>query len=236
MMSGETRLDYGHRRRGRVGVSPELLLEQGYEVFGVMHAAASSPMRTLDSVQRHVELIQADLLDESSLGRCYRDCPAPGGLQPCGAVVGADVVGRARRRLPSSLRSVRPRCSKPWVAAQPDTRVCPAAWVEIFEAMHSESPQTEGTPIMPVRLYGAAKASGSSWSAGVSAALWPARVVRHPLQPPVAAAAARLLARKVANGAARISLGLQETLQLGDLEAPAGDWGYAGDYVARHGH
>ena len=113
--------------------------------------------------------------------------------------------------------------------AAPDARVYQAASSEIF-GDPLQSPQNEATPIMPVTPYGAAKAYaffivrsyrrryGLHASSGI---LYNHESPRRPLD---------FLPRKVANGAARISLGLQETLQLGDLEARR-DWGYAGDYV-----
>jgi GDPmannose 4,6-dehydratase len=93
-----------------------------------------------------------------------------------------------------------------------------------------EAPQDEETPIMPVTPYGAAKAYsffivrsyrrryGLHASSGI---LFNHESPRRPLE---------FLPRKVANGVARIALGLDDRLQLGSLDARR-DWGYAGDYV-----
>jgi GDPmannose 4,6-dehydratase len=111
----------------------------------------------------------------------------------------------------------------------PGARVYQAASSEIF-GDPLEAPQHEETAIMPVTPYGAAKAYsffivrsyrrryGLHASSGI---LYNHESPRRPLD---------FLPRKVANGAARISLGLDTELHLGDLDARR-DWGYAGDYV-----
>jgi GDPmannose 4,6-dehydratase len=113
--------------------------------------------------------------------------------------------------------------------AVPEARVYQAASSEIFGDPLT-APQTEETPVMPATPYGAAKAYsffivrsyrrryGLHASSGI---LYNHESPRRPLD---------FLPRKVANGAARISLGLAETLQIGDLDARR-DWGDAGDYV-----
>jgi GDPmannose 4,6-dehydratase len=114
-------------------------------------------------------------------------------------------------------------------AAAPAARVYQAASSEIF-GDPLESPQREDTPLMPVTPYGAAKAYsffivrsyrrryGLHASSGI---LYNHESPRRPLD---------FLPRKVSDGAARISLGLETTLTLGDLDARR-DWGYAADYV-----
>ncbi|MFL5944916.1 MAG: GDP-mannose 4,6-dehydratase, partial [Gaiellaceae bacterium] len=93
-----------------------------------------------------------------------------------------------------------------------------------------ETPQTEDTPLEPVTPYGVAKAYAHfivhSYRRlyglfACSGILYNHESPRRPL---------KYLPRKVAHGAAAISLGLQEELVLGDLDARR-DWGYAGDYV-----
>jgi GDPmannose 4,6-dehydratase len=206
----------------------ELLLERGYEVYGVVRRATSERYENLDAVRERIELIQADLLDELSLVRALEtarpdevyNLAAPSFVpmsweQPVltaeFAAVGATALLEAVRR------------------AAPDARVYQAASSEIFGDPLT-SPQTEETPIMPVTPYGAAKAYsffivrsyrrryGLHASSGI---LFNHESPRRPLD---------FLPRKVANGAARISLGLDTKLRLGDLDARR-DWGYAGDYV-----
>ena len=206
----------------------ELLLERGYEVYGVVRRTTSERYENLDAVRERIELIQADLLDEGSLVRALEtarpdevyNLAAPSFVpmsweQPVltaeFAAVGATALLEAVRR------------------AAPDARVYQAASSEIFGDPLT-SPQTEETPIMPVTPYGAAKAYsffvvrsyrrryGLHASSGI---LFNHESPRRPLD---------FLPRKVAHGAARISLGLETKLRLGDLDARR-DWGYAGDYV-----
>ena len=206
----------------------ELLLEQGYEVFGVVRRATSERYENLDAVRDRVELIQADLLDEESLARALEtarpdevyNLAAPSFVpmsweQP---VLTAEFAAVGATALLEAVR-----------ANAPKARVYQAASSEIFGDPPA-SPQTEETPIMPVTPYGAAKAYsffivrsyrrryGLHASSGI---LFNHESPRRPLE---------FLPRKVASGVARISLGLERTLHLGDLDARR-DWGYAGDYV-----
>jgi GDPmannose 4,6-dehydratase len=114
-------------------------------------------------------------------------------------------------------------------AVDPSIRFYQASSSEIF-GEPLDSPQTESTPLNPVTPYGVAKAYAHfivhSYRRqyglfACSGILYNHESPRRPLQ---------FLPRKVAHGAAAISLGLEEELVLGDLDARR-DWGYAGDYV-----
>jgi GDPmannose 4,6-dehydratase len=206
----------------------ELLLEQDYEVFGIVRRATSERYPNLEGVRDRVELIQADLLDESSLVRAFQaaepdevyNLAAPSFVpmsweQP---VLTAEFAAVGATALLEVVR-----------ATVPGARVYQAASSEIF-GEPLEAPQTEQTPIMPLTPYGAAKAYsffvvrsyrrryGLHASAGI---LFNHESPRRPLD---------FLPRKVANGAARIAAGLEQTLLLGNLDARR-DWGFAGDYV-----
>jgi len=206
----------------------ELLLDRGYEVFGIVRRSTSERYPNLDGVRDQVQLIQADLLDELSLVDALKtadphevyNLAAPSFVpmswkEPVLTAEFAAVVATAL------LEAVRLVAS--------DARVYQAASSEIF-GEPIEAPQTENTPVAPLTPYGAAKAYaffivrsyrrryGLHASSGI---LYNHESPRRPLD---------FLPRKVANGAARISLGLDETLFLGDLDARR-DWGFAGDYV-----
>jgi GDPmannose 4,6-dehydratase len=206
----------------------ELLLDQGYEVFGVVRGAPVERYENLEPIRERIELLQADLLDESSLARALErarpdevyNLAAPSFVpmswqQP---VLTAEFAAVGATALLEAVR-----------LAAPQARVYQAASSEIF-GDPLEAPQHEETPVLPVTPYGAAKAYsffivrsyrrryGLHASSGI---LYNHESPRRPLD---------FLPRKVANGAARISLGLDESLQLGDLDARR-DWGYAGDYV-----
>lgn len=114
------------------------------------------------------------------------------------------------------------------VAEKPGSRFFQASSAEIF-GTPSESPQNERTPIVPTSPYGAAKAYAHRMTG-----LWRARghfaatgiLYNHesPRRP------ATFVTRKITAAAARISLGLQDELELGDLDVER-DWGWAPDYV-----
>jgi GDPmannose 4,6-dehydratase len=207
----------------------ELLLEQGYEVFGAVRpgtGAGSYP--NLDAIRDDVELLEADLLHPESLASALA-AAKPGEVYNLAApsfvpmswrqpVETAEFAAVGATALLEAVRTT-----------VPGARVYQAASSEIF-GDPLESPQTEETPLMPVTPYGAAKAYsffvvrsyrrryGLHASSGI---LYNHESPRRPLE---------FLPRKVAHGAARIALGLDRTLELGDLEARR-DWGYAGDYV-----
>jgi len=114
-------------------------------------------------------------------------------------------------------------------AVDPGIRFYQASSSEIF-GEPQEVPQTEETPLAPLTPYGVAKAyahfSARSYRHryglySCSGILYNHESPRRPLE---------FLPRKVAHGAAAISLGVQEEVVLGDLDARR-DWGYAGDYV-----
>ena len=205
----------------------ELLLAKDYEVYGVVRPSSDSYPNLAD-VRDRIQLLEADLLDQQSLTQALRasepdevyNLAAPSFVpmswqQP---VLTAQFAAVGATALLESVRLTVPRA-----------RVYQAASSEIF-GEPLEAPQNESTPLMPLTPYGAAKAYSffavRSYRrrydlfacAGI---LYNHESPRRPLE---------FLPRKVANGAARIAAGLEDTLLLGDLDARR-DWGYAGDYV-----
>jgi GDPmannose 4,6-dehydratase len=205
----------------------ELLLEEGYEVVGLVRPGASR-YENLAAVEDRVELYEADLLNQTSLAQALRasrphevyNLAAPSFVpatweHPVStaefAAVGATSLLEAIRTVDLSIRFYQASSS------------------EIF-GDPAESPQKEKTPLSPVTPYGVAKAyahfSARSYRHryglfACSGILYNHESPRRPLQ---------FLPRKVSHGAAAISLGLKDELVLGDLDARR-DWGYAGDYV-----
>jgi GDPmannose 4,6-dehydratase len=111
----------------------------------------------------------------------------------------------------------------------PHTKLCQASSSEVF-AGATTSPQDEATPRQPLSAYGAAKAFADHLVAAYrsthglfacSAILFPHESPRRPVH---------FLSRKVAQAAARVRAGLQDSVTLGDLDAVR-DWGFAPDYV-----
>jgi len=205
----------------------ELLLEQGYDVAGLVRPGAD-PYPNLEAVQDRVELVEADLLDQQSLTTALA-AAAPGEVYnlaapsfvPASWERPVETAGFAAVGATSMLEAIR--------AVDPSIRFYQASSSEIF-GEPQDSPQTESTRLDPVTPYGVAKAYAHfivhSYRRqyglfACSGILYNHESPRRPLQ---------FLPRKVAHGAAAISLGLEDELVLGNLDARR-DWGYAGDYV-----
>jgi GDPmannose 4,6-dehydratase len=205
----------------------EFLLEQGYEVFGVVRRATSS-YENLAGVRDRIELIQADLHDELALVRALRSCRpeevynlASVSFVPMSweqPVLTAQLAAVGATALLESIREV-----------DPEIRFYQASSSEIF-GEPLETPQSEETPLSPLTPYGVAKAYahfitrsyrrryGLHGSCGI---LYNHASPRQPLE---------FLPRKVAHAVASIKLGLAGEVWLGNLTAQR-DWGYAADYV-----
>jgi GDPmannose 4,6-dehydratase len=204
----------------------ELLLAEGYAVFGVVRGPAAYP--NLAAVRDRVELIEADLLDRDALVRVLAHC-APDEVYNLAApsfvpvsweqpVLTAEFAAVGCTAMLEAIR-----------AEAPDARFYQATSSEIF-GRPAERPQSEETPLRPLTPYGVAKAYahfithsyreryGMHASSGI---LYNHESPRRPLE---------FLPRKVSHAVASIRLGLQDSLQLGNLSA-CRDWGYAGDYV-----
>jgi GDPmannose 4,6-dehydratase len=206
----------------------ELLLAEGYDVFGVVRQPISTRFENLAGIRDALELSQADVLDELSLVDVLTTCrphevynlAAPSFVpmswrQP---VLTAEFAAVGCTSLLEAIRRV-----------DPEIRFYQASSSEIFGEPR-EVPQNEETPLAPVTPYGVAKAYahfitrsyrrryGLHASSGI---LYNHESPRRPLD---------FVTRKVTHAAAAISLGLESDVTLGDLDARR-DWGYAADYV-----
>jgi GDPmannose 4,6-dehydratase len=211
----------------------ELLLADGYDVFGVVRPGDPAP------VPPGATAIEGDLTDASSLREALKlagpqevynlagiSSVAQSWQQP---VLTADINGLGLLRLIEAVRDQSERSGDP-------IRIVQASSAEIFG--HAPAPQTEQTPIAPATPYGAAKALAQHLVAvyragGISissAILYNHESPRRP---------ATFVTRRITQGVARIARGSAEPLRLGNLEARR-DWGFAGDYaealrlIARH--
>jgi len=206
----------------------ELLLSEGYEVAGIVRRPPSVYAANLAAVLDRIELVEADLLDRASLIRALEhaqptevyNLAAPSFVprswdEP---VLTAEFAAVGVTSLLEAIRAV-----------DASIRFYQASSSEIF-GRPLETPQTESTPLSPVTPYGVAKAYGHFIAHsyrdryGLFACcgiLYNHESARRPLD---------FLPRKVARAAAAISLGLESSLRLGDLDARR-DWGYAPDYV-----
>jgi GDPmannose 4,6-dehydratase len=206
----------------------ELLLEEGYEVFGVVRGSASEPYPNLEAIRERVDLIQADLLGEPALVDALKTCKphevynlaAPSFVpaswrQPVAtaefAAVGATALLEAIRHVDAGIRFYQASSS------------------EIFGEPR-EMPQSEETPLSPLTPYGIAKAYAHFITRSYRRryGLFACSGILYNHESP--RRALDFVPRKIANAAAAISAGSQGELWLGDLDARR-DWGYAADYV-----
>jgi GDPmannose 4,6-dehydratase len=205
----------------------ELLLDQGYDVSGIVRRSGAS-YPNLEPIHERIDLVEADLSDQLALVRALRAARphevynlASVSFVPASwehPVLTAELAAVGVTALLEAIREV-----------DATIRFYQASSSEIFGEPR-ESPQTEETPLSPLTPYGVAKAYahfivrsyriryGLHASAGI---LYNHESPRRPLE---------FVPRKVAHAAAAISLGLEGELWLGDLDARR-DWGYAGDYV-----
>jgi GDPmannose 4,6-dehydratase len=206
----------------------DLLIEQGYEVFGTVRSDSHGPHENLHSVAGRVELVPADLLDPPSVVRALAAC-RPHEIYNCASISFAPAswerpVHTARVTavgVVALLEAIR--------ETDPAIRFYQASSSEIF-GKPAAAPQNESTPLAPLTPYGVAKAYGhfivNSYrrrygTFACSGILYNHESPRRPVW---------FLPRKVSRAAASISLGLQTHVTLGDLDVER-DWGFAGDYV-----
>ena len=206
----------------------ELLLEKGYEVFGVNRRASTENVERIEHLLGRITLLQADLLDPASLVRALAEARphevynlAAQSFVPTSwsqPVLTAEFTAVGVTRMLEAVRSV-----------DPGIRFYQASSSEMFGQVR-EVPQTELTPFHPRSPYGVAKVYGHYITVNyresydlfaVSGILFNHESPRRGLE---------FVTRKISDGVARIKLGLADELVLGDLE-PKRDWGYAGDYV-----
>jgi GDPmannose 4,6-dehydratase len=205
-----------------------LLLDEGYDVAGIVRREASAYEGALAPLEGRIELVPADLLHNTSLVQALQatrptevyNLAAPSFVprswdEP---ILTAEFAAVGATSMLEAIREV-----------DPTIRFYQASSSEIFGEPR-ETPQTEETPPRPVTPYGVAKAYAhfiaSSYRRRYGMFTCCGILYNHesPLRP------LDFLPRKVAHGAAAISLGLEEELVVGDLTAQR-DWGYAGDYV-----
>jgi GDPmannose 4,6-dehydratase len=206
----------------------ELLLGKGYRVVGIVRRSSTTPYERIAHLVDSVELVSADLLDQHSLVDAIADAK-PDEIYNLAAqsfvqtswtqpVLTGEFTAMGVTRMLEAMRK-----------AAPGARFYQASSSEMFGKV-VESPQRETTPFYPRSPYGVAKVYGH-WitvnyreSYGLFAAsgiLFNHESPRRGLE---------FVTRKVTDGAARIKLGLQRELRLGNLDARR-DWGFAGDYV-----
>jgi GDPmannose 4,6-dehydratase len=206
----------------------EFLLDQGYEVHGMVRRASTEKFDRIEHVRHRVTLHQGDLLDHRSLVDALRSSNpqeiynlaamsfvAVSWIQP---TLTAEFTGVGVTRMLEAMRE-----------ASPEARFYQASSSEMFGKVR-EVPQTERTPFYPRSPYGVAKVYGHHITVNYresyglhasSGILFNHESERRGLE---------FVTRKITWHAAAIKLGLAHELRLGNLDSER-DWGFAGDYV-----
>ena len=206
----------------------ELLLDKGYQVAGMVRRSSTVSFERIAHLMDRMEFVSGDLLDQLSMVEALRsfepeevyNLAAQSFVQTSFSqpVLTGETTALGVTRLLDAVRLV-----------DTSIRYYQASSSEMF-GKAAEVPQTEATPFHPRSPYGVAKVYGH-WitvnyreSYGLHASsgmLFNHESPRRGLE---------FVTRKISHGAARIALGQESELRLGNLDAKR-DWGFAGDYV-----
>lgn len=206
----------------------ELLLEKNYKVFGLNRRTSTQNFGNIKHIQDKITLLSGDLLDQSSLTEAIhlanpdevynlaaQSFVKTSWTQP---VLTGEFTAIGVTRMLEAIRAVNPKI-----------RFYQASSSEMFGKV-TETPQRETTRFYPRSPYGVAKVYGhyitlnyrESYNLfACSGILFNHESPRRGLE---------FVTRKISHAVARIHLGKQKTLELGNLDAKR-DWGFAGDYV-----
>ena len=206
----------------------EFLLDQGYEVCGMVRRSSTLNFERIAHIQDRLTLVAGDLLDEVSMINILRDnhptevynLAAQSFVQTSWSqpVLTGETTALGVTRVLDAIRIV-----------DPEIRFYQASSSEMFGKV-LEVPQKESTPFYPRSPYGVAKVYGhwitvnyrESYDLHASSGiLFNHESPRRGLE---------FVTRKVTHGVARIKAGIDEKLALGKLDAQR-DWGFAADYV-----
>ncbi|HEV3131011.1 MAG TPA: GDP-mannose 4,6-dehydratase [Acidimicrobiales bacterium] len=206
----------------------EFLLDQGYEVCGMVRRSSTLNFERIAHIQDRLTLVAGDLLDEVSMINILRES-RPNEVYNLAAqsfvqaswnqpVLTGETTALGVTRVLDAIRTV-----------DPEIRFYQASSSEMFGKV-LEVPQRESTPFYPRSPYGVAKVYGhwitvnyrESYDLHASSGiLFNHESPRRGLE---------FVTRKVTHGVARIKAGIEEKLALGNLDAQR-DWGFAADYV-----
>ena len=206
----------------------ELLLGKGYRVVGMTRRTSTDVHERIQHIFEDIEFVSGDLLDQTSITTIV-DTIKPDEVYNLAAqsfvptswgqpVLTGEFTALGVTRVLEAIRAIDPKI-----------KFYQASSSEMFGKVH-EVPQKESTPFYPRSPYGVAKVYGhwitvnyreSYGMFAVSGILFNHESSRRGKE---------FVTRKISDAVARIKLGLQNELRLGNLDAQR-DWGYAGDYV-----
>jgi GDPmannose 4,6-dehydratase len=206
----------------------ELLLGKGYKVYGVVRRSSTTPYERIAHLVDRIELISADLLDQTSLTDAVHDTQ-PDEIYNLAAqsfvqtswtqpVLTGEFTALGVTRILEAMRK-----------AAPKARFYQASSSEMYGKVQ-ETPQREETPFYPRSPYGVAKVYGHWITVNYreSFGLYAVSGILFNHESP--RRGTEFVTRKVTDAVARIKHGLATEVRLGNLEARR-DWGFAGDYV-----
>ncbi|MFS0555798.1 GDP-mannose 4,6-dehydratase [Brevibacillus sp. 179-C9.3 HS] len=206
----------------------ELLLDKGYKVYGLRRRTSVPIIENIEHIKNEIEFIDGDLLDLSSMVSAVKKAN-PDEVYNLAAqsfvgtsweqpVLTGQVTGIGVTNVLEAVRIIRP-----------EAKFYQASSSEMFGKV-VETPQKETTPFYPRSPYGVAKVYGH-WITvnyresfdmfACSGILFNHESPRRGVE---------FVTRKVTDAVARIKLGMQNELRMGNLDAKR-DWGFAGDYV-----
>ncbi|MHB8863858.1 MAG: GDP-mannose 4,6-dehydratase [Pirellulaceae bacterium] len=206
----------------------EFLLKRGYQVHGMVRRSSSENFDRIGHLRDTIHLHQADLLDQLSMVRLVEEVQ-PHHLYNLAAqsfvptsfeqpLLTGEFTALGVTRVLEAVRTV-----------DRSIRVYQASSSEMFGSVREE-PQTETTPFWPRSPYGVAKVYGHWITVNYreSYDIFACSGILFNHESPLRGK--EFVTRKITDAVARIKLGLQEKLMLGNLDALR-DWGFAGDYV-----
>ncbi len=208
------------------------LVAKGYDVFGMVRGQANPKIQMVQEETPELEIIEGDLQDLSSMIAVVEQVQ-PDEVYNLGAIsfvalsfrqpeLTADITGLGVLRILEAIRVV---------GGTEDNRIrfYQASSSEMFGKVR-ETPQTESTPFHPRSPYGAAKVFGHYTTVNYREAYGLYAVSGICFNHESPRRGLEFVSRKITNAVARIKLGLQDNVTLGNLDA-ARDWGYAGDFT-----
>lgn len=206
----------------------EFLLSKGYKVYGLVRRSSVEKFDNINHIKDKIELVQGDLTDQNSLNFMIKEINpdevynlAAQSFVPTSwnqPLLTGDVTALGVARMLEAIRLNNPKI-----------KCYQASSSEMFGKVQ-ETPQNEKTPFYPRSPYGVAKVYGHFITVNYresynifacSGILFNHESPRRGLE---------FVTRKVTYAVARIKLGLQKELRMGNLDAKR-DWGFAGDYV-----
>jgi len=206
----------------------EFLLSKGYKVFGTVRRNSTENFERIEHLKQQIELVEVDLLDQMSIFSALKKTRphevynlAAQSFVPTSweqPILTGEFTALGVTRMLEGIRTVNPKI-----------RFYQASSSEMFGKVQTV-PQNEKTPFYPRSPYGVAKVYGHFITVNyresynlfaVSGILFNHESPRRGKE---------FVTRKVADAVARIKLGVQKKLSMGNLAAKR-DWGFAGDYV-----